>query len=599
MTEDHDGPDAGPPLKSLYAGSLRRAQLRASRWLGHEAREIVPGRHQWRRDLLAGLPGAISSVPDGMASSVLAGVGPAHGLYASFAGPIVGGFTSSTRLMVVTTTSAAALAAGSALSGYDGAQRSHAMLLLTLIAGGVMLVAALLRLSRYIRFVSYSVMLGFLTGVSVNMVLSQLPDLVGVDAHGPFAAAKTWNLLTRLDEVNGPSLAAGALALAVLVALAPTRFAVASSLVALAIPTTLVLVFSATSVTTVQDGGRIPHGLPTPRLPEFALLSPGLVAGGFAIAALVLVQGAGVAEAVPNTDGSPSSMRRDFVAQGLANVVSSIFRGQPVGGSVGQTALNVSAGAVSRWASIWSGVWMLLILLLFSNIVGQVAMPTLAAVLIYAGAGSVHPREVLTVARAGAIPAVAMTATFVAVLLLPVAEAVGIGVIASLALQLRQEALDLRVVRLQRDEKGRLVESKVPSTLGGGEVVVLDAYGSLFYAGVRTLEGHLPRPAERGAGAAAGSVVVLRLRGRTTLGATFLKMIGAYAQSLEDAGARLYLSGVDPRLVERWTSDGTFQRLSGIRIEPATPILGESTHAALRAAHADGPGHGSRETGDA
>ncbi|WGL50387.1 SulP family inorganic anion transporter [Nocardioides sp. BP30] len=159
---------------------MRRAQARAGRWLGHEAREIVPRRHQWRRDLLAGLPGAISSVPDGMASSVLAGVGSAHGLYASFAGPIVGGLTSSTRLMVVTTTSAAALAAGSALSGYQaGPQRNHALLLLTVLAGLLMVAAALLGLGRYIRFVSYSVMLGFLTGVAVNMVLGQLPDLAG------------------------------------------------------------------------------------------------------------------------------------------------------------------------------------------------------------------------------------------------------------------------------------------------------------------------------------------------------------------------------------------------------------------------------------
>src|SRR3954447_24947155 len=127
-----------------------------------------------RRDILAGLPGAISSVPDGMASSVLAGVNPAHGLYASFAGPVAGGLTSSTRLMVVTTTSAAVLAAGSALTPYTGDERSEAMLVLTLMAGALMVLAAMVGLSRYIRFVSYSVMLGFLSGVACNMVLGQL-----------------------------------------------------------------------------------------------------------------------------------------------------------------------------------------------------------------------------------------------------------------------------------------------------------------------------------------------------------------------------------------------------------------------------------------
>ena len=78
---------------------------------------LRPRRETIRDDAVAGLPGAISGVPDGMAAGVLAGVNPIHGLYASFAGPIVGGLTSSTPLMVITTTGAAALAAGSAARG--------------------------------------------------------------------------------------------------------------------------------------------------------------------------------------------------------------------------------------------------------------------------------------------------------------------------------------------------------------------------------------------------------------------------------------------------------------------------------------------------
>ena len=89
------------------------------RWL----RSVRPERAHLRADLVAGLPGAISSVPDGMAAAVLAGVNPVQGLYAGFAGPIVGGLSSNTRMMVITTTSAAALAAGSALQSVPADQR--------------------------------------------------------------------------------------------------------------------------------------------------------------------------------------------------------------------------------------------------------------------------------------------------------------------------------------------------------------------------------------------------------------------------------------------------------------------------------------------
>ena len=90
--------------------------------------------------------------------------------------------------------------------------------------------------------------------------------------------------------------------------------------------------------------GDIPPGIPLPHLPDFRLLSFSLITGALAVAAIVFVQGAGVAEAAPNEDGQPQP-NTDIIAQGAGNVVSGFFRGLPVGGSVGQTALNVSVGA--------------------------------------------------------------------------------------------------------------------------------------------------------------------------------------------------------------------------------------------------------------
>lgn len=583
-------------LGALFGARMRQTARRAGRRLKQGTADVLPEKRHLRRDIIAGLPGAISSVPDGMASSVLAGVNPAHGLYASFVGPVAGGFMSSTRLMVVTTTSAAALAAGSALATYEEAERSDAMILLTLLAGGLMIIAALLRLSRYIRFVSYSVMLGFLTGIAANMVLGQLPDLLGIDAAGSLSVTKAWYVVTHVGAVDAASAISGAAALATLVLLGLTRWSVVSSLVALLIPTIGVVVLGATSVATVNDTGTVPRGLPGVGLPELSLFSTELVGGAAAVAALVLIQGAGVAEAVPNPDGSRSSTSRDFTAQGVANLAAGLFGGQPVGGSVGQTALNLTAGAASRWAAIWSGIWMGVILLAFSGVVGLVAMPTLAAVLIYAGIGAIKPQELLAVARAGRISWLAMGSTFAAVLVLPVAQAVGVGVIASLIMQLNQESLDLRVVRLQPDPAGGFVETRPPRTVAAGQSVVLDAYGSLFYAGTRTLQRHLPSPVaaddDSGSAAQDGPVVVLRLRGRTTLGATFLKVVGDYARLLDDAHGKLYLTGVDPDLAAGWERDGTVHRLAGVRVVPATPLLGESTRAALAATATPGT-HGS------
>jgi SulP family sulfate permease len=293
------------------------------------------------------------------------------------------------------------------------------------------------------------------------------------------------------------------------------------------------------------------------------------------VAAIILVQGAGVAESAPNGPGQPADSNRDFAAQGYANLAAALFRGQPVGGSVGQTAINVTAGARSRWGGIWSGIWMLAILVLFSGLVAKVALPTLSAVLVFAGIGSLRPRQVLTIWRTGPSSKIALATTLLATLTLPVTAAVGIGVALSLLLQLNQEAMDLRVVRLVLDADGRITEVAPPVRLEDDAVVVLDVYGSLFYAGARTLQVRLPEPG------AAGACVVLRLRGRTTLGSTFFSVIAAYARRLEDAGGRLYLSGLSQDVVDYW-HDG---RLSGLGVSlevfAATEVIGESTRAAF------------------
>jgi SulP family sulfate permease len=506
-----------------------------------------------------------------MAASVLTGVNPIHGLYASFAGPVAGGLGTSTRLMVITTTSAAALAAGSALEDVDPSGRPGALFLLTLLAGGVMIAAGLLRLGRFTRFVSHSVMIGFLSGVAVNIVAGQIPDFTGAEAEGSVAVQKAWDVLTHPSLIDPSSLFAGATALVLMVLIARTRIAAFGAVVALVVPTVVVAITGA-DVAQVRDQGEIPRGIPLPAWPEWSAFSFSLLAGALAVAAIVLVQGVGVAESAPNEDGSRSDANRDFVAQGIGNLGSGLFKGQPVGGSVGQTALNRTAGARTRWASIFSGLWMLLILVVFSGIVGAVAMPTLAALLIVAAVGSLRVGAVATIWRTGLSSQLAIGTTFAATLVLPVAVAVGLGVVLSLLLQLNQAALDLKVVELVPDANGSLVEGPAPARTVSNGVVLLDVYGSLHYAGARTLQHHLPDPTGTVAPA-----VVLRMRGRSTLGATFFTVVKSYAEQLAQAGGRLYVSGVDADLMAQAERTSLITDDGRVRLYGATAVLGRSS----------------------
>jgi sulfate permease, SulP family len=541
---------------------------------------LAPNRGTLRQDAVAGVPGAIASVPDGMASAVLVGVNPVYGLYASMAGPVGGGLGVSTRLMVVTTTTAAALAAGSALGDFSGADRPEALFVLTVLAGVLMVVAGILRWGRFTRFVSVSVLTGFLSGVAVNIILGQLADLLGSPQKGNPAVVKAWNVVTHPGEMSLTAAAVGVGALVLMVILSRTRIASIAPLIALAVPTLITL--GSGNLVRVEDSGPIPSGIPTPHLPQLSLLSSlDLITGAAAVAVIVLVQGTGVAEAAPNPDGSSSDPNRDFIGQGIGNLASGLFRGQPVGGSVGQTALNVAAGGRSRWASIFSGLWMLLILVLFSGVVGKIPIPTLAAVLIFASASSLRLGRIDTVLRTGLPSQIALLTTFMATVLLPVTAAVGIGVALSLLLQVNQEAVDLTVVRLERGEAGQLVETPAPATLPSREVTLLDVYGSLLLAGARTLQSRLPDPA--------GSelpIVVLRLRGRTTLGATAFIVLAEYAEQIGAAGGHLFLSGVQPDLGAQLRDTHRVDLRDAVTVVPASDTILESTQAALDDAEA-------------
>ena len=227
------------------------------RWL----RAVAPRRRTFKADVLAGLPRAIGSVPDGMAASVLTGVNPIHGLYASFAGPIAGGLSASTKLMVITTTSAAALAAGSAVGSLSPEDRPAALFLLTLMAGAAMIAAGLLRLGRFARFVSHSVMMGFLSGVAVNIIAGQIPDLTGAVGEGSVAIQKAWDVVTHPGQIELASVLAGAGAIVIILLLSRTRIATFSAVVALTVPTVVVLLVGA-DVAQVKDEGDIPSGIP-------------------------------------------------------------------------------------------------------------------------------------------------------------------------------------------------------------------------------------------------------------------------------------------------------------------------------------------------
>lgn len=562
--------DVEPEVNQPGLDELREAVA------NHLTRQL-PSRASLRADGIAGLNSAVSSVPDGMASGILVGVNPIYGLYACMVGPIAGGIFSSTRLMIIATTSAASLSAGQALGGLQGEARDNALFLMVILIGALQIVFGLVRTGQLTRFVSYSVMTGFIIGIAVLTILSQLPTISGFEpTTGNNKVTQTFNLLSNLDRLNLWSLAAAGVTLVLAIVLPRTRLGNFGRLAAIIVPSVLVALFGLNDVAAVRDVGEIPSGIPLPHLPSLSGLSFEVVTGAFAVALITLVQGAGVSQSVPNPDGSQRSMSRDFIAQGAANTASGFFRGLPVGGSLSTTALTVISGARSRWAAIFAGLWMALLVVVFPGLVSYVVMPALGMLLILASVSTIKPLEALSIWKTGWSSRLAAVTTFLSTLLLPIQAAVGFGVVLSALLYINESSTDISVVELVKREDGLIEERKSPKQLPSGKVTVLDVYGHLFYAGARTLERLLPKPDD-----AQNPVVILRLRGRNTYGATLLEVLSNYADKLQNLGGRLYLTGMSEGAREQVVRTGKLSLSGPVRAYEATPVIWESTRDAV------------------
>jgi SulP family sulfate permease len=218
-------------------------------------------------DLVAGMTTGVANIPDAMAAAILAGANPVQGLYALMLGTPLGGIFSSSAFMNVSATSALAITAGMALSGYSGEQHATAIATLAVLGGVIMLLAGLLKLGRLLRFVSNSVVIGFLTGVSINVILSQFGDFTGYSSPYTNKAAAALDTLLNLNQISIQTTAIGILTVAVILLMDRTRLRNFSMLIGMVAGSLAVIVLGWTSVQQVGDVALIPRSLPARNSP--------------------------------------------------------------------------------------------------------------------------------------------------------------------------------------------------------------------------------------------------------------------------------------------------------------------------------------------
>ncbi|MGN6446618.1 SulP family inorganic anion transporter [Amnibacterium sp.] len=401
----------------------------------HDSARVVDAVRRPRvlvRELLAGLVVGLALIPEAISFSIVAGVSPSVGLYSSVVMAIVISIVGGRRAMISAATGAIALVVAPVA-------REHGLqyLLATVMLAGLLQVAlGAIGFAKLMRFIPRSVMVGFVNALAILIFMAQLPHLIGV----PWAVY--------------PLVALG---VAVIVLFPRFTRAVPAPLIAVVV-ITVITVAAGVHIPTVGDEGSLPTGLPVFGLPQVPLTFDTLrIIGPFALAAALvgLVESLMTAKLVDDITETGSNKSRESVGQGIAQVASGLFGGMGGCGMIGQTMINVrGSGARTRLSTFSAGVFLLILMVVLHDLVGEIPMAALVAVMVMVCVGTFdwHSIRPATLRRMPVGETVVMVVTVVVVVATnDLSIGVVVGVVAAMIVFARRVARFATVERTVDD----------------------------------------------------------------------------------------------------------------------------------------------------
>lgn len=507
------------------AETMQTLQPKLIRAMKHYTRE------QFFKDLTAGVIVAIIALPLSIALALASGVQPAQGLYtAIFAGFIVS-LLGGSRVQIAGPTAAfATIVAGIvAQSGTDG------LLIATVMAGLMLVLMGLFKLGALIRYIPFTITVGFTAGIAVNIFVGQLKDFGGVTYPGGTTAVETLDklhvLLQNLFTVNPAALAVGAVALGVLVFWPRVSKRIPASLVAVLVGVLMVKGLGM-PVNTIGDLYTVSGGFPAFHLPA---LSYGRIAAMFpdavTIALLAAVESLLSCVVADGMINSHHNSNMELVAQGIGNIVSVLFGGIPATGAIARTAANVRNGGRTPVAGMVHAAVLLLVLLLLMPYAALIPMPVIAAILFGV---AYHMSGWQTFARicktAPKSDILVLVTTFVLTVVFDLVVAIGVGMLLVCILFVKRMAQETGV--------RAWVDADQMETDGGVEVPaftrVFELDGPLFFAVADKLALNLHTTDCK--------CVILRMRSVTSIDITGLNALEQIYEGCRKQGITMLLS---------------------------------------------------------
>ncbi|MCZ8135837.1 MAG: SulP family inorganic anion transporter [Porphyrobacter sp.] len=388
-------------------------------------------------DALAGLTVAMVAIPLSIAIAIASGADPAKGLVTAIVGGFLISLLGGSRVQIGGPTGAFIVVVFGVIAdhGYDG------LVLATLMAGVILIVAGWLRAGKLIAFVPEAVVNGFTIGIAIIIGFSQLGDLLGIDLRGVPAdiAEKAPAIWAARAEINPMAVATGIAAIVLIVTLRRAFPRFPGLVVAIAAISGAVALAGVPVETIAARFGELPRGLPWPQIPLVTL--PRLIEllpSALIIAFLAAVESLLSAMVADRMIGSQHRPNAEVSAQGWANLGSALFGGMPATGAIARTATNVNAGGKTPVAGVLHAVFILLVMLVAAPLAGYLALPALAGLLLITAWNMSEPHKWRGYWAEPVEDRVLLVLTLVLTVVADLTVAIGTGVALGLLLRLRQ-----------------------------------------------------------------------------------------------------------------------------------------------------------------
>ncbi len=494
-------------------------------------------KEQFFKDLIAGIIVAIIALPLSIALGISSGVSPEKGLITAIIAVFIISLLGGSRVQIGGPTGAFVVIVFGIIQnhGVDG------LIIATFMAGIILVLFGLLRFGSLIKYIPYPITVGFTSGIAVTLFSTQVKDFLGLSmTKTPSEFIPKWEAyISHMNTTNLYTLAIGLLALIILIFWPKINKKIPGSLIALIVTTLVVFIFNLPVATIGSQFGKISSNIPMPHIPNLNLNTlKALIGPAFTIALLGGIESLLSAVVSDGMIGDKHNSNAELIAQGIANMGSSLFGGIPATGAIARTAANVKNGGRTPISGIVHSITLLLIMLVFMPLAKFIPLTTLSAILIIVSYNMSEWRTFKAILKAPKSDIAILLTTFFLTVLFDLVIAIGIGMVVSMCLFMRRVATSIEVNELNESDCSDKsnIDTDMENLKVGENVLVYDIRGHLFFGAVDTFINTMKEINDD------AKVLVLRMRHTKTLDVTGYKQIKNIALSCKSRNMTLIIS---------------------------------------------------------